>query len=226
MNVARLPPRLLFHPFVTYAVSDLGTTMETYRALSTGARISSGLAVQGETVETGRPTGARLATPHQPRQLAHSVNRPSTRFTARATFPHTGGGDDSVPCQRFRPIRLVEQPQRPAPFCPTHPSCDIPEHWPRRACTSSSQRFDVPACLATSDERVMTWRMACWIDPHPARARLEHAAHLRCSTRSSRACADDSSTSCFPPDRPNAAMTRTAARTMFQTVVSSCCPIE
>jgi flavodoxin len=43
------------HPFVTYAVSDLGTTMETYRALSTGARISAGLAVRGETVRQGDP---------------------------------------------------------------------------------------------------------------------------------------------------------------------------
>ena len=39
------------HPFVTYAVSGLGTTMETYRGLSTGARISAGLAVRGETVK-------------------------------------------------------------------------------------------------------------------------------------------------------------------------------
>jgi flavodoxin len=38
------------HPFVTYAVSGLGTTMETYRGL-TGARISAGLAVRGETVK-------------------------------------------------------------------------------------------------------------------------------------------------------------------------------
>jgi flavodoxin len=43
------------HPFVTYAVSDLGTTMETYRDLSTGARISSGLAVLGETVRQADP---------------------------------------------------------------------------------------------------------------------------------------------------------------------------
>jgi flavodoxin len=38
------------HPFVTYAISELGTTMETYGALSTGASISAGLAVRGETV--------------------------------------------------------------------------------------------------------------------------------------------------------------------------------
>jgi flavodoxin len=43
------------HPFVTYAVSDLGTTMETYRDLSTGARISAGLAVRGETVRQADP---------------------------------------------------------------------------------------------------------------------------------------------------------------------------
>jgi flavodoxin len=38
------------HPFVTYAVSRLGTTMEAYRGL-TSARISAGLAVRGETVK-------------------------------------------------------------------------------------------------------------------------------------------------------------------------------
>ena len=43
------------HPFVTYAVSELGTTMETYGALSTGARISTGLAVLGETVRGADP---------------------------------------------------------------------------------------------------------------------------------------------------------------------------
>jgi flavodoxin len=43
------------NPFVTYAVSELGTTMETYRALSTGARIRAGLAVQGETVRQAGP---------------------------------------------------------------------------------------------------------------------------------------------------------------------------
>jgi flavodoxin len=41
--------------FVTYAVSKLGTTMETYKALSTGARITAGLAVQGETVRRADP---------------------------------------------------------------------------------------------------------------------------------------------------------------------------
>ena len=43
------------HPFVTYAVSELGTTMEMYKALSTGARITAGLAVQGETVRRADP---------------------------------------------------------------------------------------------------------------------------------------------------------------------------
>ena len=43
------------HPFVTYAVSDLGTTMETYRDISTGARISPALAVRGETVRRADP---------------------------------------------------------------------------------------------------------------------------------------------------------------------------
>ena len=43
------------HPFVTYAVSGLGTTMETYRALSTGARINAGLAVRGERVRRADP---------------------------------------------------------------------------------------------------------------------------------------------------------------------------
>jgi hypothetical protein len=43
------------HPFVTYAVSGLGATIETYAALSTGARISAGLAVRGETVRQAEP---------------------------------------------------------------------------------------------------------------------------------------------------------------------------
>ena len=43
------------HPFVTYAVSELGTTMDTYRDLSTGARINAGLAVLGETVQQADP---------------------------------------------------------------------------------------------------------------------------------------------------------------------------
>lgn len=43
------------HPFVTYAVSELGATMDTYRALSTGARITAGLAVRGETVRRAEP---------------------------------------------------------------------------------------------------------------------------------------------------------------------------
>jgi flavodoxin len=50
------------HPFVTYAVSELGTTMETYSALFTSAKISTGLAVLGETVRHADPqvrTGLR-----------------------------------------------------------------------------------------------------------------------------------------------------------------------
>jgi flavodoxin len=43
------------HPFVTYAVSELGTTMETYSALFTGANITTGLAVLGETVRQADP---------------------------------------------------------------------------------------------------------------------------------------------------------------------------
>jgi hypothetical protein len=43
------------HPFVTYAVSQLGTTMATYADLSTGARITTGLAVRGETVRKAEP---------------------------------------------------------------------------------------------------------------------------------------------------------------------------
>jgi len=43
------------HPFVTYAVSELGTAMETYRALAPRARISVGLAVRGETVRQADP---------------------------------------------------------------------------------------------------------------------------------------------------------------------------
>jgi flavodoxin len=38
------------HPFVTYAVSGLGATRATYADLGTGARITAGLAVRGETV--------------------------------------------------------------------------------------------------------------------------------------------------------------------------------
>jgi len=43
------------HPFVTYAVSQLGSTMATYAGLSTGARITTGLAVRGETVRQAEP---------------------------------------------------------------------------------------------------------------------------------------------------------------------------
>ena len=38
------------HPFVTFAVSGLGSTTSFYRDLDTGARLGDGLAVQGEDV--------------------------------------------------------------------------------------------------------------------------------------------------------------------------------
>lgn len=41
------------HPFVTYAVSGLGSTARFYRDLDTGARLRDGLAVQGEEVADG-----------------------------------------------------------------------------------------------------------------------------------------------------------------------------
>ena len=40
-------------PFVTHAVGLLGSTMATYAGLSTGARITAGLAVRRETVREG-----------------------------------------------------------------------------------------------------------------------------------------------------------------------------
>jgi flavodoxin len=43
------------HPFVTYAVSGLGRMMETYADLAPDARITSGLAVRGETVRRAEP---------------------------------------------------------------------------------------------------------------------------------------------------------------------------
>lgn len=43
------------YPFVTYAVSELGATMETYRSLVSGAKVSTGLAVRGETVRQADP---------------------------------------------------------------------------------------------------------------------------------------------------------------------------
>ncbi len=42
------------HPFVTYAVSGLGSTERDYAAWCPGARISAGLAVQGEEVTQNR----------------------------------------------------------------------------------------------------------------------------------------------------------------------------
>jgi Flavodoxin len=42
------------HPFVTYAVSGLGSTERDYTASCRGARIAPGLAVQGEEVAQHR----------------------------------------------------------------------------------------------------------------------------------------------------------------------------
>jgi hypothetical protein len=42
------------HPFVTYAVSGLGSTERVYTASCAGARIRPGLAVQGEEVAQHR----------------------------------------------------------------------------------------------------------------------------------------------------------------------------
>jgi RibD domain-containing protein len=61
---------------------------------------------------------------------------------------------------------------------------------------------------------------------HYRRRSSDRDGHARGSAGSSRAWAVDSSTSRFPPERPKATATRTAARTMFQTVVNSCCPAE
>lgn len=43
------------HPFVTYAVSGLGSTERSYATACAGARIAPGLAVRGEEVDRGRP---------------------------------------------------------------------------------------------------------------------------------------------------------------------------
>ncbi|GAB3751311.1 flavodoxin [Microlunatus parietis] len=45
---------LTVHPFVTYAVSGLGSTEDVYTTACTGAQISPGLAVQGEEVPQHR----------------------------------------------------------------------------------------------------------------------------------------------------------------------------
>ena len=47
------------HPFVTYAVSGLGSTERDYAEACAGAQISPGLAVQGEEVN---PAPRRRAT--------------------------------------------------------------------------------------------------------------------------------------------------------------------
>jgi flavodoxin len=43
------------HPFVTYAVSGLGSTQRVFTEACSGARIDDGLAVRGEEVATSRP---------------------------------------------------------------------------------------------------------------------------------------------------------------------------
>ena len=43
------------HPFVTYAVSGLGETIEDYTRLLPGATIGDGLAVRGEEVRDAGP---------------------------------------------------------------------------------------------------------------------------------------------------------------------------
>jgi flavodoxin len=55
------------HPFVTYAVSGLGSTQRDYTASCRGARITPGLAVRGEEVAQHRAeveTWLREAAPH------------------------------------------------------------------------------------------------------------------------------------------------------------------
>ena len=59
------------HPFVTYAMSGLGTTERDYTAACPGADIGDGLAVQGETVRADGPAAAadwldRIDLPGQP----------------------------------------------------------------------------------------------------------------------------------------------------------------
>jgi flavodoxin-like protein len=46
------------HPFVTHAMSGLGTAERDYRAACPGADIGEGLAVQGETVHSDGPAAA------------------------------------------------------------------------------------------------------------------------------------------------------------------------
>jgi flavodoxin len=45
----------MIFPFVTYAVSGLGSTVEEYSNLCPGATIGDGLAIQGEEVQAARP---------------------------------------------------------------------------------------------------------------------------------------------------------------------------
>jgi flavodoxin len=47
-------PGRTLRPFVTYAISGLGSTMSFYSDLNTGAQLGDGLAVRGEQVADGR----------------------------------------------------------------------------------------------------------------------------------------------------------------------------
>jgi hypothetical protein len=46
---------MTIYPFVTYAVSGLGRTVQDYERLCPGSTIGEGLAVRGETVRAARP---------------------------------------------------------------------------------------------------------------------------------------------------------------------------
>jgi flavodoxin len=86
------------HPFVTYAVSGLGTTMETYRGL-TDARISAGCCHARRNGQTGRRADARVAAPHQPPPLAHPrIENRTTAVTARSQ--RRRGGRAAAPPHR------------------------------------------------------------------------------------------------------------------------------
>ena len=53
-------------PFMTYAVSGLGTAARDYAASCPGATIGEGLAVRGEEVRDGRRGGRVVAAAHRP----------------------------------------------------------------------------------------------------------------------------------------------------------------
>ena len=74
------------HPFVTYAVSGLGTTEREYTRACPGANIGKGLAVQGETVRAGRShRGRRLAGPHEAARPADLTDAPRGGMTGPPT---------------------------------------------------------------------------------------------------------------------------------------------